>query len=144
MNCDSLHHVNKSSLNTLCIIHPSGSSIWNAPCPMSLRILKGLYLFWSSFFEGLFKWIFLASSHTLSSAFSPCEFYLFLSNCLFIASFAISINFIASSQLLCNSMRNSSSFGNFVYTIKLPFYRCLSKLSSNGVFPIVACLLSLY
>ena len=128
----------------LCIIYFSGSSSWNAPWPMFFEILKGSYLFWSSFFEGLFKWIFLASNHILSLAFSPCRFYLFLSNCLFIASFAISIDLEAFLQLLCNLIKNSSSFGNSVYTIRFSFYECLPKLSLNGVYLVAACFLSLY
>ena len=144
LNCSSLHCVNRSSLNILCIIYPSRSSSWNASWLISFEILKGLYLFWSSFFEGLFKWIFLASSHMLSSAFNLCGFYLFLSNYLFTASFAISIDFIASSQLLCNPIRKSSNFGNFVYTVRFLFYGCLPKLSSNEVLSIAIYLLSLY
>ena len=144
MNWGSLHNVSRSSLNTLWIIHPSESSSWNTPWPIFFEILKSLYLFWSSFFEGLFKWIFLASSHTLSSAFSPWGFLLFLSNYLFIVSFATSINLIASSQLLYNPIRKSSSFGNFVCTIKSPFHVCLPKLILKGIFPITVYFLSLY
>ena len=103
-----------------------------------------MYLFWSSFFKGLFEWIFLLSSHILSPTFNPWGFLLFLSNCFFMAPCAISIDFIASSQLLCNPIRNSSSFGNSVCTIRLPFHGYLPQLSSNGVCPIAACFLSLY
>ena len=46
--------------------YSSGSSSLYAPCPISSLIVKGPYLFWSSFFEGWFVWIFLASSHTCS------------------------------------------------------------------------------
>ena len=59
LNCGSLHLVSRFLLNMLCIIHPFGSSSWNVPKLISFEILKGLYLFWSSFFEGLFEWIFL-------------------------------------------------------------------------------------
>ena len=135
---------NRSSLNTLCIIHLSESSSWNTPWLMFFEILKSLYLFYSSFFKGLFKWIFLASSHTLSPVFSSCRFYLFLLNCLFIASFAISIDFVASSQLLCSPIMNSSSFGNSVYTVKFSFHECLPKLSSNKMCPVAIYFLSLY
>ena len=140
----SLYLISRSLLNTLWIIYPSGSSSWNAPWSMSFEILRGLYLFWFSFFESQFEWIFLASNHTLSPAFNPCEFYLFLSNCLFIASFAIFINFIVSSQLCCNLVRNSSNFGNSICTIRFPFYGCLPKLSLKGVLSITTCFLLLY
>ena len=142
--CGSLHHVNMSLLNTLWIIHPSGSLSWNTPWPIVFRILKGPYRFWFSFFESLFKWIFLASNHMLSPSFSPYRFHLFLSNCLFIISFAMSIVLVASSQLFCKLIKNSSSFGNSVCTVKSPFYGCCPKLSLNGVCPIAMCLLSLY
>ena len=143
-NLDSLHHINKSSLNILWIIHSSGSSSWNTPWLMSFEILKGLYLFWSSFFEGLFEWIFFASNYTLSLTFSLWGFLFFLSNCFFITSCIASIDFVASSQLLCNPVRNSSNFGNSVCTIKLPFHRYYPKLSLNGVCPVAAYFLPLY
>jgi len=111
---------------------------------MSFAILKGPYLFWSNFFEGQFKFIFLASSHTLFLTFNSCEFCLFLLNCLFIAFFAIFINFVAFSQLCCSLIRNSSNFGSSVYTIKFPFHRCLPKLSSKDVCSVAACFLLLY
>ena len=111
---------------------------------MSFEILKGLYLFWSSFFEGHFKWIFLASSHILSPIFSSCGFLLFLSNCFFIVYFAISIDILALSQLLCSSSRKSFSFGNSILINRFPFYKCLPKLSSNGVYFVATCFLSLY
>ena len=95
LNCGSLYFVNKSLLNTLWIIYPSRNSSWNISWPIFFEILKSPYLFWSSFFESLFEWIFFASNHILSPAFNPCGFLLFLLNCLFIASFAISINFFA-------------------------------------------------
>ena len=132
-NWGSLHHVNKSLLNILWIIYPSGSSSWNTPWPMSFEILKDLYLFWSSFFKSLFKWIFFASNHTLSPIFSPWEFLLFLSNYFFMTSCATFINFIAFFQLLYNPVRVSSNFRNSVCTVKLSFHRCCPKLSSNGV-----------
>ena len=111
---------------------------------MSFEILKSPYLFWSSFFEGLFKWMFLASNYTLSPFFNLYRFHLFLLNYFFIISCANSINFMASSQLLCSSVKNSSNFGNSVYTVRLPFYRCLPKLSTNGVCSIATYFLSLY
>ena len=140
LNCSSLYYVSRSSLNILWIIHPSRSSSWNTLWLISFKILKGLYLFWLSFFEGLFKWIFLVSSHTLSPVFNSCRFCLFLSNCLFIAYFAISIDFVASFQLLYNTIRNSSSFGNSICTVKFLFHGCLPKLSSNRVLPIAILL----
>ena len=124
----SLHHVNRSSLNMLWIIYPSGNSIWNASWPIFFEILKGLYLFWSNFFKGHFEWIFLAPSHTLSLTFNPCRFLLFLSNCFFIASFAISIDVLALSQLLCNPSRKSFSFGNSVFIVRFPFPWVFSKI----------------
>ena len=143
-NWGSLQYVNKSLLNTLWIIYPFESSSWNTSWPMSFEILKGPYLFWSSFFEGLFEWIFLASNHILSSSFSPCRFYLFLSNCFFIISCVNSINFVAFSQLLCNPIRNSSNFRNSICTIKLPFYKYHPKLSTNGVCSVAMYFLLLY
>ena len=125
LNWSFLHCVSKFSLNTLWVIHSSRSSSQNASWLMSLEILKGPYLFWSSFFEGQFKWMFLASNHTLFPAFNPCRFYLFLLNCLFIAFFAISINFLAFFQLLCNLMRNSSNFENSIGIVKFSFQECL-------------------
>ena len=62
----------------------------------------------------------------------------------FIASFAISIDFMASSQLLCNLMRNSSNFENSICTIRFLFLGYLPKLSLNGVCPVTICFLSLY
>ena len=84
LNFGSLHCVRRSSLNILWIAHLSGSSSWNAFKPISFKILKGLYHFWSSFFEGRFDWIFLFSNHMLSPTFSSWGFLLFLLNCLFI------------------------------------------------------------
>ena len=55
LNCGALYFVSKSLLNILCIIHPSGSSSWNAPRLISFEILKSLYFFWSSFFKGWFE-----------------------------------------------------------------------------------------
>ena len=138
-NWDSLQHVNKFSLNTLWIIHPSKSFSWKALCLIFFKILKSLYLFWSSFFKGFFEWIFLAFNHMLSSSFNSCRFCLFLSNCSFMTFCANSINFVAFSQLCCNPIRNSSNFGNSICTVRLPFYGCLPKLSMNGVCPIATC-----
>ena len=144
LNCSALHFVSRSLLNTLYIIHSSGSSSWNASRPMSFEILKDQYLFWFSFFKGRFKWIFLFSSHTLSPTFNPCGFLLFLSNYLCIFFWTSFIDFVASSQHCCSPVRNSSNFRNSVCVTRLPFYGCLPKLSSNGVCPVVACFLSLY
>ena len=127
LNCSSLYHVSKSLLNTLWIAR---SSSWNAPYPIFFEILKGLYLFWSNFFKGQFKWIFLASNYILSPFFNPCEFHLFLSNCFFMASFAISIDFFTTSQLFCSPSRKSSSFGNSVLTVRSPFYGYLPKFNT--------------
>ena len=143
LKCGFLHLVSRSSLNTLWIIHPSRSLSWNTPRPMSFEILKDLYLFWSSFFKGLFKWIFLLSNHTLSPTFNPWGFLYFLSNCFFIVSYAASIAFVAFSQLLFNPIRNSSNLGISVCTSKFSFYRCLPKIKINGIWPIVACFLLL-
>jgi len=114
------------------------------PKPMSFEILKGPYLFWSSFFKDLFKWIFLFSNHILSPTFNPWGFLCFLLNCFFIVFCAVSIDFIASSQLLCRFVRNFSTLGNSVCTTRLLFHGCLPKLSSKGVLPVAVCLLSLY
>ena len=111
---------------------------------MSFAILKGLYLFWSNFFENQFKCIFLASNRMLFSTFNPYGFCLFLSNYLFIASFAISIDFMAFSQLCCSPIRNYSKFGSSVCTVRLPFHRYISKLSLKGVCSVATCFLSLY
>ena len=111
---------------------------------MFFEILKDLYLFWSNFFEDHFKWIFLASSHILSPTFNPCEFLLFLFNYFFIASFAISINILALSQLLYNLFRKLFSFGNSVLIVMFLFHRCLPKLSSNRICSVATCFLSLY
>ena len=111
---------------------------------MFFFILEGLYLFWSNFFESQFKWIFLASNHMLSSFFSSCGFCLFLSNCFFIASFAISIDFFAISQLLHSPSRKSSSFDNSVFTIRSSFHEYLPKFNLNRVCPVAICFLLLY
>jgi len=97
LNWGFLHRVSKSSLNMLWIAYSSGNFSWNAPWPMFFVTLEDLYLFWSSFLESHFDWIFLASSHILSPGFSSYEFCLFLSNCFFMAFFAISINFFTAS-----------------------------------------------
>ena len=121
LNCSSLHLVSSSSLNTLCIIHSSGSSSWNTSRPMFFEILKSLYLFWFSFFEDLFEWIFLLSSHILSPTFNPWGFLLFLSNYFFIFFCTSFINFVTSSQLLCDFIRNSSSLGISICILRFSF-----------------------
>ena len=144
LNFGLMHCIRRSSLNTLWIAHPSGSSSWNIPEPISFEILKGQYHFWSNFFEGQFDWIFLFSNHMLSPTFNPWGFYLFLLNCFFIFFCASSINFVAYFQLFCNPVRNSSNLGNLDCTTRSPFHGCLPKFSSNSVLPVAACLLSLY
>ena len=109
---------------------------------MSFMILKDL--FQSSFFKSQFEQIFLASSHMLSSFFSPCRFYFFLLNCFFMASFAIFIDFFATFQLLCSPSEKSSSFDNSFFTVRSPFYRCFPKFDLNRVCLVTACFLSLY
>ena len=111
LNFGSMYCVSRSSLKTLWIIHPSGSSSLNAPNPMSFEILNGLYLLLSSFFEGQFKWIFFFSSHTLSPTFNPWEFLLFLSNYFFMFFCASSITLVTCSQLFCSPIRKSSTLG---------------------------------
>ena len=144
LKCGSLHLVSRSSLNMLWIIHPSRSSSWNTFRPMFFEILKDLYLFWSSFFKGLFKWIFLFSNHMLSPTFNPWGFLCFLLNCFFIISCTAFIDFVVLSQLSYRLVRKSSNFGNSVCTTRLPFHRCLPKLSSNGVRLVTICFLLLY
>ena len=144
LNCGLLYLVSRSSLNTLWIAHPSGSSSWNTPKLISFEILKGLYLFWSSFFEGLFEWIFLFSNYMLSPIFNLWGFLLFWSNYLFILSWASSIDFVVFSQLLCNLVRKSSNLENSIDTTRLPFHGCLPKLSSKEVLPVTTYYLSLY
>ena len=124
--------------------HTWQSASWNIPWPISFEILKGPYLFWSSFFKDLFEWMFLASHHILSSSFSLCRFCLFLLNYFFMTSCADSINFVASSQLYCNLVRNSFNFGNSIYTVNLPSYKYHPKLSTNSICLVTICFLSLY
>ena len=76
--------------------------------------------------------------------FNPCGFHLFLLNCFFIASFAISINLFASSQLLYSSSRKSFSFGKLAFTVRASFHKCFPKFNSNGVCLVAVCFLSLY
>ena len=80
----------------------------------------------------------------LSLIFSPCELYLFLSNCFFIASFTTSSDFFITSQLLCSPLRKSSNFGNSIFIIRFSFHKCLSKLSSNRICLVATCFLLLY
>ena len=143
LKCGSLHLVSRSLLNMLWIIYSFRSSSWNTFWLISFEILKSPYLFWSSFFEGLFKWIFLLSSHTLSPTFNPWRFLHFLSNYFFIISCVAFIAFIASSQLFCSPVRNSSSLGISICTSKFSFHRCLPKFRINRVWSIAACFLLL-
>ena len=144
LKCGFLHHVSRFSLNTLWIAHPFSSSSWNAFCSIFFEILKGPYLFWSNFFEGQFEWIFLASSYIFSPSFNPCRFHLFLSNYLFMASFAIFIDYFAAFQLLHNSSRKSSNFGNSVLIVRSSFHRYFLKFNLNREYPVAICFLSLY
>ena len=128
LNWGFLHHISKSSLNILYITYPSGNFSWNTPYPMFFVISNGPYLFWSSFFESHFDWVFLAFSHTLSSYFNPWKLCLFLSNYFFMTSFAFSIDIFTVSQLLCSSSQKVSSFGNSVFIIRSPFHECCPKL----------------
>ena len=143
LNFGSTHYVRRSLLKTLWIIQPSRSSSWNALKPMSFKILKGLYLLLSSFFEGQFDWIFLFSSHTWSPTFKPWGFLLFLSNCRFMFFWASSIACTACFQLSCSFFPNSSTHGNSVCTMRSPFQGCLPKFRLNGVFPVAAYFLLL-
>ena len=143
-NWDLLHHVSMSLLNMLYIIYPSSNFIWNASYPIFFVISKGLYLFWFSFFKSHFDWIFLAFNYTLSSCFNSWEFCFFLSNCFFMASFAFSIDIFVVSQLLCSFSRKVSSFGNSVFIVRSPFHEYCPKLSSNRVYSVAKCFLSLY
>ena len=144
LNFGSVHCVSRSSLKTLWIIHPSGSSSSNAPNPISFEILNGPYLLLSSFFEGQFKWIFLFSSHMLSPTFNPWEFLLFLSNCFFMFFCTSSIALVTCFQLFCSLIRKSSTLGISIWTTRSPFQGCLPKFNSNGVYPVATCFLSLY
>ena len=144
LNFGSTHHVSKSLLKMLWIIHPSRCSSSNAPNPMSFEILNSPYFLLSSFFEGQFKWIFLFSSHMLSPIFNPWGFLLFLSNYFFIFFWASSIAFVACSQLFCNSFMNSSTHKISICTMRSPFQGCLSKFNLNRVLPVATCFLSLY
>jgi len=128
-----------------------GGLYWtHCELPILLKVLAKMLLiqcpliFWSNFFESLFNRIFLFSNHMLSPTSNSSGFCLFLLNYFFIFFCASFIDFVACSQLLCNSVRNSSNFGNSICIMRLPFYGCLPKFSSNGVFPVATCLLSLY
>ena len=126
------------------IAHPFSYFSWNASCSIFFMSLKGLYYFWSNFFESYFNWIFFASSYTLFSCINYQGFCLFLLNCSFITSFDFSMDDFTFSQLLCSSLRKVSSFGNSVFIVKSSFYKCLSKLSLTGIYPVVEYFLSLY
>ena len=144
LNFGSMHHVSRSSLKTLWIIHPSGSSSSNAPDPMFFKILNSLYLLLSSFFESRFEWIFLFSSHILSLTFNPWEFLLFLLNCFFMFFCASSIALVTCSQLFCSPIRKSSTLEISIWTTRSSFQGCFPKFNLNGVCPVVICFLSLY
>jgi len=144
LNWSSLHHVSRSLLNTLCIAYSFGNFSWNVSCSISFVISKDLYLFWFSFFESYFDWIFFSSNYMLFPCFNPWEFCLFLLNCFFIAFFALFIDDFAIFQLLCSFLRKVSSFGNSVFIVRSSFYECLPKLSSNGIYSVAECFLLLY
>jgi len=120
-----LYCVSRSSLKMLCMAYPSRSSNLYASCPISFMIVKGPYLFWSSFFENLVDWIFLASSHTCSLFLSSCDCFLFLSYCFFMVSFVLSIDIFASSHVFFMLFKNSSRFGISMFIVRFPFYGCL-------------------
>ena len=116
------------------IAHPFSYFSWNASYSIFFMSLKGLYYFWSNFFESYFNWIFFASSYTLSSCI----------NYQGITSFDFFMDDFIVSQLLCSSLRKVFSFGNSVFIVKSSFYKCLSKLSLTGIYPVVEYFLSLY
>ena len=121
---------------TLYITHLSSNFSWNTPWPMFLVISKGLYLFWFSFFEDCFNWIFLTSNHNLPSCFNPWEFHLFLVNYFFMASFAFFIDVFAVFQLHCSSRleylySSSELWGKFPVLVILSL---LLGFLSIGVF----------
>ena len=124
--------------------YPSRSSSLYAPCPISSMIVKSPYLFWSSFFESLFNWIFLASSHTCSSFLSSCNCLLFLSYCLFMVSFVLSIDIFASSYVFFMLFKNSSRLGISMSTVRFSFHGYLLQFRQNRVWFVAACSLSLY
>ena len=107
-----------------------------------LQYIRGLIKYYTQRYRE--TGIFLASNHTLSLSFNPYRFHLFLLNCFFMASFAIFINFFTASQLFCSPSRKSSSFDNFVLTIRSPFYGCLPKFNLNEMYPVAICFLLLY
>ena len=90
------------------------------------------------------NWIFFASNHILFSCFNPWEFCLSMSNYFFMASFTFSINDFTVFQLLCSFSRKVSSYGNLCSIVKSSFYKCLPKLSSNGIYTVAECFLLLY
>ena len=115
------------------------------PSPsLSTLSYYNMYLLLSNFFEGQFDWIFLFSNHILLPTFSSWGFLLFLSNCFFILLYASSIAFVACSQLFCIPIRNFSTHGISIWTIRSPFQGCLLKFNLNGIFPVATYFLSLY
>ena len=75
---------------------------------------------------------------------NTCEFHLFLLNSFFMASFAITLDYFAASQLLCSPSRKYSKFGNSILTVRSPFHGCLPKFNLNGEYPVTTCFLLLY
>ena len=124
--------------------YPSGSSNLYTSCPISFMIVKGPYLFWSSFFENLVDWIFLASNYTCFLFLSSCDYLLFLLYYFFMVSFVFSINIFASSHVFFILFKNSSRFGISVSMVRFPFYGCLSQFRQNKVQFVATCSLLLY
>ena len=143
LNWGFLYHVRRSLLNMLYITHSSGNFSWNDSWPIFFVISKGLYLFWSNFFECCFNWIFLVSNYILSSYFSSWKFYLLLLNCFFIASFAFFIDIFTVFQILCSSLEKVSSFGNYIFIVRSLFYRCCPKLSISCSWVFLVIILKL-
>ena len=119
LNWGFLHCVSRSLLNTLCITYSSGNFSWNTSCLIFFVILKDPCIFWSSFFENYFDWMFFSFHHMLFSCFNSWELYIFLLNCLFMASFAFFIDVFAVFQLLCSFSRKVYSGNNWHNVIRI-------------------------
>ena len=120
-NSAFLQHINRSLLKTSYMAYSFRSSSLYPFCLISSLIVKGSYLFWSSFFEGRFVWIFFASSHTCSLTLRSCTYCLLLSYCLFIMSFVFSIAVLASSLVVSIFFSSSSKLSISVSTVRFPF-----------------------
>ena len=132
-NSAFLQCVNRSSLKTSCMAHPSESFSLYAPCPISSLTVKGPYLFWSSFFEGQFVWMFLASSHTCSPVLRPCDWHVLLSYCFFIVFFVLSITVFASSLIVSIFFSRPSKLGvtNFIQSYLHQFFNYSHGLKAS-------------